>query len=170
MNGELAKIRGDSRIQFRPMVESDIGPLARLMAQTPLWQRYGLTEESAARRLREGLDQGAAIAVAEVAGAPDHEPAGFVWYAERGAFNRSGYIVLLGVRPDVRGQGIGRALLEHAEAVLFARSLDVFLLVSDFNRDAQRFYVRLGYQFVGAIPDYVAPGITEMILFKRRAG
>ncbi len=151
-------------MNIRPMVESDIGPLARLMAETPLWQRYGLTGESAARRFRDGLARGVTIAVAEV----DGEPAGFIWYVARGAFNRSGYIVLLGVRSDMRGQGIGRALLERAEAALFATATDVFLLVSDFNRDAQRFYARQGYQFVGAIPDYVAPGITEIILRKRR--
>jgi len=85
MNKELVKIRGDSRICIRPMVESDVGPLARLMAQTPLRQRYGLPEESAARRFRDGLARGATIAVAEVGG----EPAGFIWYVARGAFNRS---------------------------------------------------------------------------------
>jgi ribosomal protein S18 acetylase RimI-like enzyme len=152
-------------MNIRPMVESDVAPLARLMANTPLWQRYGVTEESAARRLRDGLAQGASIAVAEV----DDEPAGFVWYAKRGAFNRSGYILLLGVRPDVREQGIGQALMEHAEAVLFTQASDVFLLVSDFNRDAQRFYTRRGYYQVGAIPDYVVPGVIEVILRKKRA-
>jgi ribosomal protein S18 acetylase RimI-like enzyme len=43
----------------------------------------------------------------------------------------------------------------------------VFLLTSDFNEDAQAFYRRLGYQQVGAIPDYVVPGITELIFYKR---
>jgi ribosomal protein S18 acetylase RimI-like enzyme len=151
-------------MNIRPMTANDITPLARLMASSPLWQRYNVTEASTARRLSDGLARGMTIAVAEIEG----EPVGFVWYVERGAFNRSGYIMLIGVQPDAKGRGIGRALMEHAESVLFARSPDVFLLVSDFNRDAQQFYARLGYRQVGAIPDYVAPGITELIYRKSR--
>ena len=86
------------------------------MAGDPLWQRYGVTEESAARRLRDGFAAGATIAVAEI----DGVPAGFIWYVERGAFNRSGYIMLIGVQGDARGTGVGRALMAHAEATLFA--------------------------------------------------
>jgi ribosomal protein S18 acetylase RimI-like enzyme len=152
-------------VKIRPMLESDITPLARWMTAAPLWQRYNVTEAGASKRLADGLAGGAAIAVAEL----DGEPAGFIWLVERGAFNRSGYILLVGVKPELRGRGIGQALIEHAETSLHASSPDVFLLVSDFNRDAQRFYARLGYQQVGAIPDYVAPGITELIFHKRLA-
>ena len=152
-------------MNIRPMLQSDVMPLARLMAYTPLWQRYNVTEATAARRLSDGLACGATIAVAELNGAP----VGFVWYVKRGAFDRSGYIKLIGVTQEQRGNSIGRALMEHAEAVLLADSPDVFLLVSDFNQDARKFYARLGYNQVGAIPDYVVPGITELIFQKRLA-
>ena len=150
-------------MNIRPMTANDITPLARLMASSPLWQRYNVTEASTARRLSDGLANGMTIAVAEVEG----ESVGFVWYVERGAFNRSGYIMLIGVKPGMQGHGIGQALMEHAEEILHTGSQDVFLLVSDFNHAAQRFYARLGYQQVGAIPDYVIPGITELIFCKR---
>ena len=149
---------------IRPMVSGDVPALARLMAGDPLWQRYGVTEETAARRLREGFAAGATIAVAEIEG----EPAGFVWYVERGAFNRSGYIMLIGVQGDARGAGVGRALMEHAEEALFAQATDIFLLVSDFNAAAQAFYGRLGYEQIGTIPGYVVPGVSELIFRKRR--
>ena len=149
-------------MNIRPMTASDITPLARLMASSPLWQRYNVTEASTARRLSDGLANGMTIAVAEVEG----ESVGFVWYVERGAFNRSGYIMLIGVKPGLQGHGIGQALMEHAEEILHTGSQDVFLLVSDFNHAAQRFYARLGYQQVGAIPDYVIHGITELIFRK----
>ena len=150
-------------MNIRPMLESDVMPLARLMALTPLWQHYNVTEATAAMRLSEGLACGATIAVAELNG----EPVGFVWYVKCGAFDRSGYIKLIGVKPERRGNSIGRGLMQHAEAILFASSPDIFLLVSDFNHDARKFYARLGYNQVGAIPDYVMPGITELILHKR---
>jgi len=50
-----------------------------------------------------------------------------------------------------------------AETIIGREAPSVFLLASDFNEDAQAFYRRLGYQQVGAIPDYVVPGITELI-------
>jgi ribosomal protein S18 acetylase RimI-like enzyme len=148
---------------IRPMIEADVAPLARLMSGDPLWQRYGVTAEGAARRLGDGLASGATIAVAEVDGAP----AGFIWYVERGAFARSGYVMLIGVQGGARGHGVGAALMAHAETAMFATVSDVFLLVSDFNLAAQRFYGRLGYVRVGAIPDYVVAGVTELICHKR---
>ncbi|MFN8490093.1 MAG: GNAT family N-acetyltransferase [Caldilineaceae bacterium] len=149
---------------LRSLQAVDIEPLAQLMATTPLWQRYNVTETSAAQRLRNGFEQQATILVAEIDGAP----VGFIWYVLKGAFNRSGYVMLIGVRADQRSQGVGQALMQAAEAAVFAEVNDLFLLVSDFNQAAQAFYQRLGYQQVGAIPDYVMPGITELIFHKRK--
>jgi len=44
---------------------------------------------------------------------------------------------------------------------------DLLLLVSDFNAPGQHFYQLHGYQEVGALTDYVCPGITELIYRKR---
>jgi len=41
------------------------------------------------------------------------------------------------------------------------------LLVSDLNAPAQHFYQAHGYHEVGALTDYVCPGITELIYRKR---
>ena len=72
---------------------------------------------------------------------------------------------LIGVREDLRSGGIGRALMEFVERQ--ATSRDIFLLVSDFNTDAQKFYTRLGYGQVGKLDDYVVQGIAELIYWKR---
>jgi len=152
-------------MNIRALLADDIPALARLMAGDPLWQRYGVTEAGATRRLAEGLAAGATIAVAVA----DDAVAGFIWYVARGAFNRSGYIMLIGVEPWARGRGVGRGLMEHAEAALFADVRDVFLLVSDFNAAAQAFYRRLGYQQVGAIPGYVVDGVTELVFWKHES-
>lgn len=147
---------------IRAMRPDDIPECARWIADTPLWQRYGVTKDSIAARLAGGLDAGATIWVAEVSG----EVVGFLWFVERGAFNRSGYIQLVGVRPGARGQGIGRALMEFIGSNHATNSRDIFLLVSDFNTDAQRFYERLGYRQVGRLDNYVIPGVSELILHK----
>jgi ribosomal protein S18 acetylase RimI-like enzyme len=132
------------------------------MAENPLWQRYGVNSESACRRLSEGQEQNATILVA----GPPGEPAGFVWYVEKGAFSRSGYVMLIGVDPALQGQKVGEALMDKAESLMFGRSQDVFLLVSDFNERAQRFYRRRGYELVGALPGYILADISELIFRK----
>ncbi|NPA91630.1 MAG: GNAT family N-acetyltransferase [Chloroflexi bacterium] len=150
-------------IHVRRMTEDDIPSCARIMAETPLWQRYGVTFSRAAERFRRTLAGGGTVFVADEAG----EVVGFVMCVERGAWARSGYIPLIGVAPTHKGKGIGLALLQRAESFLSHSSSDVFLLVSDFNTPAQRFYERHGYTRVGALPDYILPGVTEYIYWKR---
>jgi ribosomal protein S18 acetylase RimI-like enzyme len=55
--------------------------------------------------------------------------------------------------------------MEFAEA--HAPSRDIFLLVSDFNTDAQNFYARLGYVQVGKLDDYVVQGVSELVMWKK---
>jgi len=150
-------------IAIRPLAAADIPSIARWVTATPLWQRYHVTESSFAERLTDGLANNATIYAADRAG----QAVGFVWLVERGAFNRGAYVQLIGVRENVRGSGIGRALMEWVEANASAR--DIFLLVSDFNTEAQKFYARLGYRQVGKLDDFVVQGISELIYWKRCA-
>lgn len=155
---------------IRAMTVADIAQCAALMAATPLWQRYGVTIESAAARFEAGLQGDATILIAEayeLAHSRKHEIAGFVWITQNGAFGRSAYIPLIGVAEAFHGNGIGHQLLLAAEEKAGESSPDLFLLCSDFNSDAQRFYERQGYTRVGAIPDYVIAGVAEIIFYKR---
>ena len=142
----------------------DARPCAEIMAANTLWQRYGVTVETAVRNFASGLERGAALFVSE----DDDEVDGFLWLEPVGAFGRSGYVRLIGVRPDRQGSGLGQDLMAYAETFLFRSTGDVFLLVSDFNLGAQRFYQRLVSVQVGALPDYVLPGVAELIYRKRR--
>ncbi len=92
------------------------------------------------------------------------EPAGFLVISMQGAF--VGYVQLLGVAAAFRGQGIGRALIAYAEQRIFRETPNVFICVSDFNRDAQRFYAKMGYRKVGELPDFVVSGHSEYLLRK----
>ncbi|MBI5650756.1 MAG: GNAT family N-acetyltransferase [Chloroflexi bacterium] len=150
-------------LTFRPLARADIPGIARWVAATPLWQRYNVTEAGFAARLADGLATGATIFVAT----RGDDVIGFVWLVARGAFNRSAYIQLIGIRPDARAGGVGRALMQFAET--HAQARDIFLLVSDFNTDAQKFYARLGYHQVGKLDDYVIQGVSELIFWKRMA-
>jgi ribosomal protein S18 acetylase RimI-like enzyme len=156
-------------MNIRLMQPEDIPAVARWVADMPLWRRYGVTLESASAQFAEALQHGDLVLVAEAPGAPTGAPTGdlcgFAWCLLGGAFGRSDYLRLIGVRGDCAGQGIGAALLSAVEAR--ATTHDLILLVSDFNAGAQRFYRRMGYEQIGAIPGYVLPDVTELIFRKR---
>ena len=80
----------------------------------------------------------------------------------------NGYIQLLAVHPEFRGRGIGTRLVAFAEQKIFLQSPNVFLCVSSFNRQAQKFYARLGYKRIGEFPDYVVKGHSEILMRKTR--
>ncbi len=152
-------------IRVRPMTHNDIPVLAAWMVETPLWQRYQLTIERASRNFETGLARGDVLLVAD-AGA-DNLGCGFAWCLPQGGFGRSMYLRLIGVRKERARAGVGAALLKGAEEAALTIGNELFLLVSDFNTDAQRFYERQGYQKVGAIPGYVLPDVTELLYWKQ---
>lgn len=143
----------------------DIPTISEWMADMPLWRRYHITPERAGADFAAALQRGELVLVAAMPETLPGESCGFAWCVPGGAFGRTDYLRLIGVRPDCAGHGVGAALLSEVEA--HATSNDLILLVSDFNRDAQRFYRRLGYRKVGAIPGYVLPDVTELIFRKR---
>ncbi len=93
-----------------------------------------------------------AFFVAEQAG----EVAGFATYS---AFRSGpGYWrtkeLSINLAPDVRGKGIGRALLEQLETYAVAQEVHSLIAgISGENPKAQAFHAKLGYQHVGLIPD-----------------
>lgn len=152
-----------SKISIRLMNASDVSGVAEFVSTTPLWQRYGVTFDSFSTRLNSGLESGASIIVAVLGS----EVLGFAWASEKGAFGRDVYLPLIGVRPLERSLGVGGLLLDYVEQTLFGGPRDVFLLVSDFNLEAQRFYAKRGYTQVGAIPNYVLDGVSELLMWKK---
>lgn len=150
-------------LTIRRMMPEDIPIIAAWMITVPLWQRYGLTLHRAQAQFETALHHGDVLQVADL---PDDPACGFAWGILNGAFGRSAYLRLIGVRPGSSGRNIGSELLENMEQVVSAVSDSLFLLVSDFNHDAQRFYFRHGYQQIGSIPGYVLPDVSELVLWK----
>ncbi len=144
----------------RPFVPGDAAACGATVAATPLWHRYGLTGEALAARLCATQD---VVHVAEAEG----RVLGFAWVMRRGAFGRSAYLRLIAVEPSLRGQGVGERLLRAFEATALESSPDAFLLVSDFNLQAQKFYRREGYEEVGRLDAFVLPDVAELVFRKR---
>lgn len=139
----------------------DRAAVIKLLAGSDPWTRLGYGAADWARLFQAvHSDQGRQGYVAEWAGAVSAVA------LVRPRFLLGDYLELLAVAPAVRGQGLGAALLAHLETIVFARTRNFFVCVSDFNEGARRFYARQGYQEIGPIPNLLVNGSAELLLRK----
>jgi ribosomal protein S18 acetylase RimI-like enzyme len=78
------------------------------------------------------------------------------------------FVSLLAVRPEVAGQGVGRALMEHVAAGVFKSRAWLFVSCDAANPRAVSFYRKLGFTRVGRLPDLIKPKRVELLLRKGR--
>jgi D-amino-acid oxidase len=72
------------------------------------------------------------------------------------------------VHHNYRGYGLGTDLMRFFEEKLFPHSANMYLFVSDINPKAASLYKRLGYEQVGALPNYNLLKQTEFLFRKTR--
>ncbi len=150
-------------MDVRPLVPAEFPALARALAGVPLMVRYGRTPEALEAALRAAHARGERLLVADEGGAIR----GLAWFLTRGTLALGGYLKLIAMLPGAEGKGAGADLLAAFEAETARESRHAFLLVSDFNEGAQRFYERHGYARVGALPALVLPDVAEVLYWKR---
>lgn len=152
-------------IKINRTSENQIGPLSIWMSDLPLMKRYEQTENSLRNNLMEALHQ-KNLLLSAVTTDLDF-PCGFAWIVPKGAFNRSPYLRLFGIHPKYTKRGIGTMLMFQVESKIKIDFGELFLLVSDFNVEAQSFYIHMGYLKIGEIPNYVIHGVNELIFRKK---
>lgn len=130
---------------------------AELMAASDPWRKLGLTRAHCLKSLGVPFRETYMLKAGR-------RIAGLVTITMYGTFK--GYIQSLFVAEGFRGEGLGEKLMAFAEKKVFARSPNVFLCVSSFNKGAQRFYRRLGYKKAGLLRDFVRKGSDELLLRK----
>jgi ribosomal protein S18 acetylase RimI-like enzyme len=150
-------------MRTRPLEPAEIPALARALAEVPLMARYRRDAAALERSLVAAHGRGEGLLVAEDGGAIR----GLAWFLREGTLALGAYLKLIAMLPGAEGRGTGAALLAAFEAETAARSAHAFLLVSDFNAGAQRFYERHGYARVGALPGLVLPDVAEVLYWKR---
>jgi len=91
---------------------------------------------------------------------------GFMGIIHNGCFGEFSYLSALAIKRRYRSKGIGKQLIHRFEDIGFQKADKVFILVSDFNKEAHKFYKGLGYKKVGNIPDLFKKGISEHLLIK----
>ncbi|MEX2291704.1 MAG: GNAT family N-acetyltransferase [Mycobacteriales bacterium] len=132
----------------RPAVEADVPVLLELVRELAAYEREPDAVEATEPMLHEALFGPRPVASCHVALAADGSVAGFaLWYVTFSTWKgRPGlWLEDLFVRPAVRGQGLGRALLQELAAVCVERGyprLEWWVL--DWNQPAIGFYRSLG--------------------------
>lgn len=149
------------------MTKGDIRIISAWMESDPHWQRYAMTRESIERELGWALERHDLLLVADI----ERPARGFAWCCLNGMFGSHAYLKRIGVDPEVTGHQIGSQLLAEIEQFLQeANRKMLYLLVSDFNERARRFYERSGYHKIGEFPDLALPGVTELLYSKDLGG
>lgn len=148
---------------IRVLVPADVAGLAPALAKLPLMERYARTPEALAADVRAAYERGDHLYVWDTG----NGAAGILWFFASGTLGMGGYLRLIALVPGATGAGAGAKLLAEFESQVGAASRHAFLLVSDFNVDAQRFYEKHGYTKVGVLPKIVRPDVDELIYWKR---
>ena len=77
-------------------------------------------------------------------------------------------ILSIAVRADRRGQGLGKALLQHHLSRLASEGITIsFLEVEEMNTAALGLYRRFGYEVVGRRRGYYEGGAADALVLRR---
>jgi ribosomal protein S18 acetylase RimI-like enzyme len=144
---------------IRPMRPDDREAVIRLLGDSDPWKTLGYDQKDWSR-IFSPLPQERETFVAEAEG----RITGIAVIRQK--FLLGDYLELLGVAAWARQQGTGKRLLGHVEALVFARTKNLFACVSDFNATARAFYRKQGYQEIGPMPNFLIPGSAEILLRK----
>ena len=135
--------------QIRPATETDVPIILRLIRDLAEYERAPdavVATEAGLREVLFGAKRSAEVLLALEAG----EPVGFAVYFHNFStwLGRPGlYLEDLFVRPEMRGKGYGRALLERLAQIAKERGCGrMEWAVLDWNEPAIQFYRKLGAQ------------------------
>ncbi len=148
-----------NNFSITPATEKELDWAAGLMASSEPWTTLGITPEQCFNDCHHKWNLVFIAHLIQV-------PCGMVILQDRGVAG-SPYIKSIAVDPGYRNKGIGKALLQFAEDKYRPGSKHIFLCVSSFNKQAQKFYRENGYDVSGELKDYIVSGHSEILMHKR---
>ncbi|MBI3961785.1 MAG: GNAT family N-acetyltransferase [Deinococcus sp.] len=155
-------------MHIRPVEKQDRAPLAALLAATENFtpQEVAVALELIDSALEHPEKDEYWVQVAEEGG----PIVGYVCYGPTPMTDRTFDLYWVAVHPSKRGQGIGKALTSHVEALLRAKTARLLLIETASKESYQatrRFYLDQGYREVARIKDFYADGDDRVIYAKR---
>ena len=141
----------------RVSTETEKTACAELMAGSEPWTILGLSMDRIMNILNDPLHEVYAAYIKD-------ELVGTIVIHTQVTF--SAYLKNITVKPAWRGQKLGEQMMEFIENEVFPTYKNLFLCVSSFNEHAQRFYLKLGYEQIGVLKDYLVEGHDEILMRK----
>lgn len=132
---------------------------ARLLAGSEPWITLGVSLDQCRKNC---FDPEYILYIARIR----EKPCGMILLDERGVAGAP-YIKSIAVDPGFRSMGVGAELIQFTENIFRDKSHHLFLCVSSFNTRARNLYERLGFGKVGEFKNYIMPGQSEILMYKR---
>jgi ribosomal protein S18 acetylase RimI-like enzyme len=154
------------KLNIRPMLLADKPALMAILRGTPEFTppEVAVAEEVIDSHLNDPDSYN--ILVAGVG----KSVAGYICYGRTPLTEGTWDIYWLVVSPDKQGQGIGGALVASAEERISKASGRLIIIETSSKPGydkTRRFYLARGYEIIGRIADFYAPGDAKIILQKR---
>jgi ribosomal protein S18 acetylase RimI-like enzyme len=157
-------------IKVRQMTRRDKPALMKILRSTPEFKpsEVVVAEEVINSYLRDPRGSGYYALVAEL----DSAIAGYICYGPAPLTEGTWDIYWIAVSAEKQDKGIGGALLAYAEGRI--REIQGRLAIIETSskpeyEKTRRFHLSHGYEVIGRIPDFYAPGDDKLILQKRLA-
>lgn len=150
------------------MSAKDKSALMRILRHTPEFKPHevAVAEEVIDDYLHDPQGTGYHALVAD----GGRQVAGYICYGPTPCTVGTWDIYWMVVAGEKRGQGIGGALTREAEEAIrqaHGRLILVETSSSPIYENTRNFYLSQGYEFIGRIPDFYAPGDDLLIMQKR---
>jgi ribosomal protein S18 acetylase RimI-like enzyme len=144
--------------KIRLIQKNEIPLCAKIMAESEPWITLGKSYEACLKSL---MHRDIRISVVLM----DKNLVGFFTMNPRGMAS-SPYIQSIAVKKNFRHMGIGHQMISFAEKLVRKKSRNIFICVSDFNKEAIQFYEDMGFTRVGEFKDYLKRGNSELLYRK----
>jgi [ribosomal protein S18]-alanine N-acetyltransferase len=141
----------------RVNTEEEKTECAEIMACSEPWTTLGISMDQLMDTLNDPLHEVYTAYIKD-------EIVGTMVIHTKGAF--SGYLKSIAVKQSWRGNKLGEKMMQFIEKEIFPTYKNLFLCVSSFNLNAQRFYTKLGYAQIGVLKDYLVEGHDEILMRK----
>jgi len=155
-------------VKIRPMTHDDKPEIIRFLQDLPEFEppEIAVAEEVIDSYLDNPSRSGYHIQVAEA----ETRVAGYVCYGPAPLTEGTWDLYWVAVSAEKQGEGIGHVLMTFAEDEMRSAGGRHIIIETSSKlgyEKTRRFYLSQGYEIVGRIPDFYAPGDDKLILQKR---